>query len=166
MMKDIKEFNSKASKENQILISVEFEKPRRSNLPLLLPYVDLVLISEEFAKSRSHFSALSCVTSFIEETNKGTDVVCAWGSKGAASGSSGSSKEPVMTPATSPPDNLVRDTLGAGDTFNGSVISHQFQAIMKNEKVDIQDTVQYACDVTGYKVGFYGYKCLKNHPCV
>ena len=67
-----------------------------------------------------------------------------------------------MTPAVPPPGNLVRDTLGAGDTFNGVVISHLVQQRLQNRELPIASSVGYACHVTGYKVGFYGYACLRD----
>ncbi len=87
---------------------------------------------------------------------RNTHIVCAWGGAGAASGTSGEGGEQaVMWPASSPP--TVRDTLGAGDTFNAAVIGHR----RRRPASSIGDSVRYACRVAGHKVGSYGYECLK-----
>ena len=83
-------------------------------------------------------------------------IVVAWGSKGAAAGTA-KHGDCVQMMTSYPPDDVI-DTLGAGDTFNGGFI-HAF-----SQCNDVHASVDYACKVAGYKVGSYGYSCLKDFP--
>jgi len=161
MVTRVQGYNTTKPISERIVVSVEFEKPRRANLLQLLPHVNLVFVSEEFARNKGFESAISCVEEFKKETKKGTHVICAWGSDGAASVTAGSSRGAVMTPAVPPPEKVVRDTLGAGDTFNATVINHLCRVISQKEKISVSASVKYGCELAGYKVGHYGYKCMK-----
>ena len=83
-----------------------------------------------------------------------TQIVCAWGSCGAASGTSGVIGDVIITPAFAP--DCVVDTLGAGDTFIGGLIHAQIH------RASLLSAVNFACRVAGHKVGSYGYDCLRD----
>lgn len=53
------------------------------------------------------------------------------------------------------PPAAVVDTLGAGDTFNASVV-HQLACGQP-----LLNAVQFACKVAGLKCGIHGYEGLK-----
>ncbi len=58
-----------------------------------------------------------------------------------------------MSPSFPPPEIL--DTLGAGDTFNATLI----HSLLSNKT--LKDALIYSCQVAGAKCGFKGYKELR-----
>jgi len=162
MMKIVCDYNK--SNVAKVYISVEYEKPIRSYLPSSIPYANLVIVSEEYAKSKGFDLPTQCVKSFLKQARKNCHVVCAWGSDGAGCGTAKIDGNTVaMVSAVPPPDGVVRDTLGAGDTFNGALINYLYPLITSAScDVDITEAVKYACQLAGYKVGHYGYSCIKN----
>ena len=55
-----------------------------------------------------------------------------------------------------PPEKLV-DTLGAGDTFNATVI----HSLLRGKSV--REALTYACKLAGAKCGMVGFDGLKNY---
>ena len=108
------------SKADRIFLSLEAEKPKRSNVISLMPLADLVVVSREFAESKHFLNAEKAVDGFKEFCKDGAFVVCTWGAAGAAYGIAGNIGDVVMVPAVTP--TQVVDTLGAGDTFIGGLI--------------------------------------------
>ena len=77
--------------------------------------------------------------------------MCAWGDSGAAAADANGTK---YTSAAFPPAGGVVDTLGAGDTFNGAVIS------VLAGGGDLGAAVDVGCRVAGAKVGQRGFQGL------
>ncbi|KAG8543599.1 hypothetical protein GDO81_024235 [Engystomops pustulosus] len=74
-------------------------------------------------------------------------LVCAWAEHGAdALGPDGR----VLHSPSFPPDKIV-DTLGAGDTFNASVIF----ALSKGQTME--EAITFGCRIAGKKCGIQGY---------
>ncbi|CAK8681394.1 unnamed protein product [Clavelina lepadiformis] len=92
-----------------IAISVELEDPTKTRRLLsLLPHADLVVVSQDFATSYGRDSATSAVKAIKLHTKPGAQIVCAWGSCGAASGTAGVIGDVIITPAFAP--DCVVDT--------------------------------------------------------
>lgn len=66
MIASIKEWNDRSEEEKKIVISVDLEKPRDSNL-LLVPNVDIIFLGKDFARFRGFNSALEAVHGFRKE---------------------------------------------------------------------------------------------------
>lgn len=66
MIASIKEWNDRSEEEKKIVISVDLEKPRDSNL-LLVPNVDIIFLGKDFARFRGFNSALEAVYGFRKE---------------------------------------------------------------------------------------------------
>ncbi|MEE6514412.1 hypothetical protein FKM82_022486, partial [Ascaphus truei] len=74
-------------------------------------------------------------------------LVCAWAEKGAdAVGPDGA----VIHSDSFPPETMV-DTLGAGDTFNASVI----YTLSRGQS--LQEALTFGCRVAGKKCGMHGF---------
>jgi len=161
MMEIVCEYNK--TNDQQVYVSVEYEKPIRSFLTSSIPYANLVIVSEEYAKSKGFDTPTQCVKSFLKHARQKCHIVCAWGSDGAACGTSKVDNNIVsMVSAFPPPNGVVRDTLGAGDTFNGALINYLYPRVFSSSsEIDIREAVKYSCLLAGYKVGHYGYSCLK-----
>lgn len=81
------------------------------------------------------------------------EIVCPWGDLGAAYSSNCRGFLECMEPAIDV--NNVLDTLGAGDTFNGSLIHAKLKGL------SLEDSVRFACRIAGEKIQHYGYDCIK-----
>ncbi|KAL5016278.1 hypothetical protein ScPMuIL_005867 [Solemya velum] len=149
MLLCIEEYNKTASKGDTVLTSVEAEKPRRPKTDLILNHSDYVFISKEFARDRNFDTKESAVKGMLPYIRPGATVICAWGEDGAAA-STGDGE--LFVSHTFPPV-LVVDTLGAGDTFNGSCI------YALNKGHSIQKAITLGCKVAGAKCGL---KCIKD----
>jgi ketohexokinase len=62
----------------------------------------------------------------------------------------------VYSSAAYSPSEVV-DTLGAGDTFNAAVLH-----CLSNNERNLQDTLNYACKLAGFKCGVLGYEGLRS----
>ena len=78
-------------------------------------------------------------------------VICAWGDKGAAARDVNG--DIIKVGAFHPPNGVI-DTIGAGDTFNATVV-----ACLSQEK-SLKTALKTACNVAGVKVGQIGFKDL------
>ncbi|WP_353570059.1 PfkB family carbohydrate kinase [Candidatus Albibeggiatoa sp. nov. BB20] len=129
-------------------ISLEIEKPRLG-IERLFQYVDLLLCSQSFANHHAYYNA----TEFLHDLRQqvaDTDLVCAWGHLGAyAIDRRG---KVLHSPAYPPPQ--VIDTLGAGDTFNASLIDSFCQ------QQDLSTALHEACWLAGKKCGQVGLERL------
>nr|AAH76114.1 Ketohexokinase [Danio rerio] len=146
MIERVREYNKKQDEKNRIAISVEIEKTREP-LYQLFPLGDLVFVSKDVAQHFGFDSAAAALKGFSGRLKKGATLICAWAEKGAdAMGPDGV----IIHSDTFPPEQLV-DTLGAGDTFNASVL----YSLSKGGS--LQDALTFGCQIAGKKCGVHGY---------
>ncbi|XP_022520493.2 ketohexokinase isoform X4 [Astyanax mexicanus] len=146
MIQQVREYNSKLEKQKQITVSVEIEKTREP-LYQLFPHGDVVFVSKDVAVHFGYQSAASALKGLYSRVKQGAVLICAWAEKGAdAIGPDG-----VLVHSDAfPPEKLV-DTLGAGDTFNASVI------YTLSRGGTLQEALTFGCQIAGKKCGFHGY---------
>ncbi|XP_016395192.1 ketohexokinase-like isoform X1 [Sinocyclocheilus rhinocerous] len=146
MIERVREYNSKQEEKNRITISVEIEKTREP-LYQLFPLGDLVFVSKDVAQHFGFTSAAAALKGFYGRLRMGATLICAWAEKGAdAMGPDGV----IIHSDAFPPEKLV-DTLGAGDTFNASVI------YSLSNGGSLQDALTFGCQIAGKKCGVHGY---------
>lgn len=146
MIQQVEEFNRSATEKDRITISVEIEKTREP-LYQLFQYGDVVFVSKDVARHFGFNSAPSALKGLYSRVRKGAVLICAWAEKGAdALGADGV----VVHSDAFPPEALV-DTLGAGDTFNASVI------YTLSNGGSLQEALTFGCQVAGRKCGVHGY---------
>lgn len=146
MIERVREYNKKQDEKNRIAISVEIEKTREP-LYQLFPLGDLVFVSKDVAQHFGFDSAAEALKGFSGRLKKGATLICAWAEKGAdAMGPDGV----IIHSDAFPPEKLV-DTLGAGDTFNASVL----YSLSKGGS--LQDALTFGCQIAGKKCGVHGY---------
>ncbi|XP_056624240.1 ketohexokinase isoform X1 [Triplophysa dalaica] len=146
MIESVRDYNSKQEEKNQITISVEIEKTREP-LYQLFPHGDVVFVSKDVARHFGFDSAAAALKGFSSRLRKGATLICAWAEKGAdAMGPDGT----VIHSDAFPPEKLV-DTLGAGDTFNASVI----YTLATGGR--LQAALTFGCQIAGQKCGVHGY---------
>ncbi|XP_064188076.1 ketohexokinase isoform X3 [Anguilla rostrata] len=146
MIQRVEHYNSTLPEDKRITISVEIEKTREP-LYQLFPYGDVVFVSKDVAKHFGFQTAADALRGLYGRVKKGAVLMCAWAEKGAdAMGPDGA----VVHSDAFPPEALV-DTLGAGDTFNASVIF----ALSRGKS--LQEALSFGCQVAGRKCGVHGY---------
>ena len=141
---------------NRPKISFEMEKLGR-NYDYILPFVDVMFISKEYAQSLGFENKLQTVSEFHLKkhinVHEGKLIICAWGDQGAAGRDENG--QIFEFPAFQPKNGVI-DTIGAGDTFNASVIASL------NLNQNLKKALENGCRVAGTKVGQFGFKNLKN----
>ncbi|XP_031212134.1 ketohexokinase isoform X2 [Mastomys coucha] len=146
MLQRIEEHNAKQPLPQKIRVSVEIEKPREE-LFQLFSYGEVVFVSKDVAKHLGFQSAVEALRGLYSRVKKGATLVCAWAEEGAdALGPDGQ----LLHSDAFPPPQVV-DTLGAGDTFNASVI---FSLSKGNS---MQEALRFGCQVAGKKCGLQGF---------
>lgn len=146
MLQRIEEYNAKQPVPQKIRVSVEIEKPREE-LFQLFSYGEVVFVSKDVAKHLGFKSAVEALRGLYSRVKKGATLVCAWAEEGAdALGPDGQ----LLHSDAFPPPRVV-DTLGAGDTFNASVI---FSLSKGNS---MQEALRFGCQVAGKKCGLQGF---------
>ena len=135
-------------------ISLEMEKLNRNYDPLL-QFVDVIFVSKEYAQSLGFKSKLALVEGLgiMKKLKTDLQIICAWGEEGAAGKDSDGTI--IDVPAHKPPNGVI-DTIGAGDTFNASVVS------CLSQKKSLKEALTVGCKVAGTKVGQVGFKNLKD----
>jgi len=129
-------------------ISLEVEKPRLGIEPLF-QYVDVLFCSQSFAQHHSYHNASDFLHDLRLQVSQ-ADLVCAWGQAGAyAMDKQG---HLLHSPAYPPPQ--IVDTLGAGDTFNASLIDSFCR------QQDLSMALHEACWLAGKKCGQVGLESL------
>lgn len=146
MLRRIEQHNASQPPAQKIRVSVEVEKPREE-LFQLFGYGDVVFVSKDVAKHLGFRSAGEALRGLYGRVRKGAVLVCAWAEEGAdALGPDGR----LLHSDAFPPPRVV-DTLGAGDTFNASVIFSLSQGH------SMQEALRFGCQVAGKKCGLQGF---------
>ncbi|XP_052602058.1 ketohexokinase isoform X1 [Peromyscus californicus insignis] len=146
MLQRIEQYNAKQPLPQRVRVSVEIEKPREE-LFQLFGYGEVVFVSKDVAKHLGFQSAAEALRGLYGRVKKGATLVCAWAEEGAdALGPDGQ----LLHSDAFPPPRVV-DTLGAGDTFNASVI---FSLSKGNS---MQEALRFGCQVAGRKCGLQGF---------
>ncbi|NXX76893.1 KHK Ketohexokinase, partial [Urocolius indicus] len=146
MMRRVERHNRARPAAERVRTSVEVEKPREELLQLM-GLGQVVFVSKDLAQHFGYQSAPEALRGLRSRVQPGATLICAWAEKGAdAMGPDG---ELVHSDAF-PPETLV-DTLGAGDTFNASVI------FALSEGRSLQDALTFGCQVAGRKCGIQGF---------
>ncbi|XP_057629045.1 ketohexokinase isoform X2 [Chionomys nivalis] len=147
MLQRIEQYNAKQPLSQRVRVSVEIEKPREE-LFQLFGYGEVVFVSKDVAKHLGFQSAAEALRGLYGRVKKGATLVCAWAEEGAdALGPDGQ----LLHSDAFPPPRVV-DTLGAGDTFNASVI---FSLSKGNS---MQEALRFGCQVAGRKCGLQGFE--------
>ncbi|XP_065844649.1 ketohexokinase-like [Oscarella lobularis] len=159
MIHAIRQYNNNSSQESsKITISVEIEKTK-PEIQSLLPEGDVVFISKDFSRHHGCQTASEALRHFASKTRPQAKLICAWGEEGAYAtekdAETGKISEIYESPAFPPP--VVIDTLGAGDTFNATVID------CLNKGQDLQEAIVKGCKIAGKKCGQEGHKGLILH---
>ncbi|XP_055596849.1 ketohexokinase-like isoform X1 [Uranotaenia lowii] len=148
MIKHVKHFNE--TNDSTIIVSVDLEKPRDSNL-LLIPNADYVFLGKDFAQHLGYTSSKDAVYG-IKQSNPGRyTVICLWG---------GSDINALDVDGTSytcgvfPPEK-IKDSLGAGDTFCAGCI------FKLNQGSAIPEAIQFGSRLAGSKLAELGFDHLK-----
>ncbi|MBZ3879146.1 Ketohexokinase [Sciurus carolinensis] len=146
MLQRIEQHNARQPSEQKIRVSVEIEKPREE-LFQLFGYGEMVFVSKDVAKHLGFQSAVEALKGLYGRVKKGATLICAWAEEGAdALGPDGQ----LLHSDAFPPPRVV-DTLGAGDTFNASVIF----SLSKGKSM--QEALRFGCQVAGKKCGLQGF---------
>ncbi|CAK7297954.1 ketohexokinase isoform X3 [Vulpes vulpes] len=147
MLQRIERHNATQPPGQKIQVSVEVEKTREE-LFQLFGYGDVVFVSKDVARHLGYRSAVEALRGLYGRVRKGATLICAWAEEGAdALGPDGR----LLHSDAFPPPRVV-DTLGAGDTFNASVIFSLSQG------KTMQEALRFGCQVAGKKCGLQGFE--------
>lgn len=152
MMDKVDRYNTECEKEHKVRVSVEIEHPHSMfpGLIRLFPKADVVFVSKDYAVDAGFTTKTEAVQKLYPRCRTGATLICAWGDQGAAAiAPEGECSSPAYPPMT-----LV-DTLGAGDTFNASVI------YALTSGATLEQAVTLGCKVAGAKCGCRGFSCVR-----
>ncbi|KAI8059712.1 Ribokinase-like protein [Thamnidium elegans] len=137
---------------HQLTISVELEKPERLDIELLIEKADIVLFSKLFAQHHGFTETESFLRNYsgLRNLKPGAKVFCTWGSKGASVLDTNQ-----IYHATTHEIKEVKDTVGAGDTFNAGII-----ASLTKSHCSLASALQFACTLATNKVAQQGFENL------
>ena len=132
-------------------ISIEIEKTNMG-YENLIGEADVVIIGKDVSKANHANNPKEAIDIFKTKLRAGAILICTWGDKGA----SGVDQDGQVHHVQAAHQDLVIDTLGAGDTFTATVIA----SLIKGH--GLLRTLKLACYVAGTKVGQRGFKNLGN----
>ncbi|XP_035897860.1 ketohexokinase-like isoform X2 [Anopheles stephensi] len=132
---------------SKVTVSIEMEKPRRSNLDLLVDGVDVVFVGKDFARFLGHASARDAVQALKDSHPGPYTIICPWGSSDTLA-MDGCGQ--WYSQRTYPPE-VIRDSLGAGDTFVAGCIFK----LAQNEPLPA--VLEFASRLAGRKLASYGF---------
>ncbi|CAL8110063.1 unnamed protein product [Orchesella dallaii] len=143
-------------KNTTLPVSLEVEL-HIENLDKMLPLADVVLVGKDYAKLQGATNGSEAAELMSKRVLPGTVVICPWGDQGASY--CVTSVDPKKTDIITQPvylcENVV-DSLGAGDTFNATVI------YCLSKGYDVRTSVDYACKVASLKLQIRGLKGLRD----
>ncbi|XP_055540460.1 ketohexokinase-like isoform X2 [Wyeomyia smithii] len=151
MIQLIRDWNDSKTVTEKIIISVDLEKPRSSNL-LLIPNVDVIFLGKDFARFLGFNSAQIAVREFKKRFPGSYILICPWGSSGV---SAVDQHDEYLSCGVYPPV-VIQDSLGAGDTFCAGCI---FQL---NTGASLQQAIEYGSRLAGLKIGDFGFDHLQS----
>ncbi len=124
--------------------SLEVEKPR-TGIESLFDLADVLMFSRPYAQSQGYQAAAD----FLDSLRSEALMSCSWGEQGAWLKHQGI----VLHSPAFPPAQL-KDTLGAGDTFNAGLISALVKGLSPGK------ALEQACRLAGHKCGQTGFANL------
>ncbi|KAF0521902.1 Ribokinase-like protein [Gigaspora margarita] len=133
---------------NNAIISVEFEKPFRRGLEVLIDKADVLFFSKVFAEGKGYDHAdefLQIMSPYCKDT---AILFCTWGSSGAMCFHN-PTKKFHSAPALAIPS--VVDSVGAGDTFNAGAIYSLSQGMSP------ESCLRFSCELAGRKCAQNGF---------
>lgn len=144
---DETEIMMQQARKHNAVVSLEAEKPR-PQIEHLFEHASVIMFSRPFAESRGHHQAPSFL---LEQSLRypHTLMTCTWGDQGAWAIQN---QQLSHSQAFVPPQ--VRDTIGAGDTFNAGLIHSLL------DQQPIAQALSQACTLAGQKCGQLGFEGL------
>jgi len=132
----------------QLPCSLEIEKPRKG-IEKLFAKADLLLFSRHYAEAHGYHNAAGLLHAMQSQAPHAR-LICAWGSEGAfALDQQGGV---IHTPAFT--QSQVVDSLGAGDTFNASIIHNLLKG------TSLAQALHDSCYLAGLKCSQQGFNNL------
>lgn len=136
-----------ANHHSKVTVSIEMEKPRHSNLDLLVDGVDVVFVGKDFARFLGHQSARDVIHALKQSHPATYTIICPWGASDTiAMDECGR----WYSQRTYPPE-VIRDSLGAGDTFVAGCI---FKLVQKEP---LPAVLEFASRLAGRKLAHFGF---------
>lgn len=129
-------------------ISLEVEKAR-DDIETLFDYADVLMISKDYANKRGYDNAEACLSE-IDCSHPDKLMSCTWGSNGVFVRSASGDIQHIRAEN----HGAIRDTVGAGDTFNAGLIHSLCRG--KN----FTDAAQYANNLAAKKITQAGFNGL------
>ncbi|KAF2731013.1 ketohexokinase [Polyplosphaeria fusca] len=138
-------------------ISVEVEKPGREGLPALAAEADVVFFSKLWAEDQGFTSARECLDAQLSYTKQSALLCCTWGSMGATAVQKSLNQAHTWASTDAWKSNqLVVDTIGAGDTFTAGIL----YGVVYAKDWSLHDTLSFANELAGRKVTQDGFSSL------
>ena len=140
-------------------ISVECEKPERTEMTAVAKYADAVFYSKLWAEKNGYTDARGFLEAQRDSTRYGAILCCTWGSGGAVAVQKGSEEAWADVKAWKAHEGEtteVVDTIGAGDTF----IAGMLFALNKHGEWPLQQKLEFANELAGRKVLQEGFSNL------